>query len=88
MDPTEGNFSLTESVAVIDKGEKTNEKAMDMAQCIIEKGRQKLLAYYPNALYVGEKTDPANQSAYPKVFEEPLTVELLEKHQALSESCK
>ncbi|MGI6011935.1 MAG: extracellular solute-binding protein [Ruminococcus sp.] len=88
VDPTEGNFSLTESVAVVDKGDKTNEKAMEMAQCIVEKGREKLLDYYPNALYEGEKTDSANQSAYPKVFDEPLTVDLLEKHQALSESCK
>ncbi len=79
---------LTESVAVVDKQEKTNEKAMDMAQCIIEKGREKLLEYYPNALYAGETTDSDNQSANPKVFEEPLTVELLERHQALSESCK
>lgn len=88
VDPAEGNFSLTESVAVVDKQEKTNEKAMDMARCIIEKGREKLLEYYPNALYAGETTDSANQSANPKVFEEPLTVELLERHQALSESCK
>ena len=88
VDPTEGNFSLTESVAVVDKQEKTNEKAMEMARCIIEKGREKLLEYYPNALYAGETTDSANQSANPKVFEEPLTVELLERHQALSESCK
>src|SRR5699024_6224596 len=43
VDPAEGNFSLTESVAVVDKQEKTNEKAMDMARCIIEKGREKLL---------------------------------------------
>lgn len=75
-------------LAVVDKQEKTNEKAMDMARCIIEKGREKLLEYYPNALYAGETTDSANQSANPKVFEEPLTVELLERHQALSESCK
>ena len=36
VDPEEGNFSLTESVAVVDKGDKTNDKAMEMAQCIIE----------------------------------------------------
>ena len=28
VDPTEGNFSLTESIAVIDKGDKTNPLAM------------------------------------------------------------
>ena len=39
VDPAEGNFSLTESVAVLDKGESTNPLAMEMAQCIIENGR-------------------------------------------------
>lgn len=88
VDPTEGNFSLTESVAIVDKGDKINPLAQEMAQCIIEKGRSELQKYYPNALYEGETTDSANSSAYPKVFSEPLTVELLEKHQELSESCK
>ena len=36
IDPQEGNFSLTESVAVIDKKDKTNPLAMEMAQCIIQ----------------------------------------------------
>ncbi len=40
VDPTEGNFSLTESVAVIDKGDKTNGLAMEMAECIIKNGRK------------------------------------------------
>lgn len=88
IDPAEGNFSLTESVAVVDKGDKTNEKTMEMAQCIIENGREELQSYYPLALYDGEKTDAENLSANPKVFPEPLTVDLLEKHQALSEECK
>lgn len=88
VDPTEGNFSLTESVAVLDKdnGEKA-EKAMEMAQCIIEKGRKELQKTYPLAVYEGE-TDSDNKSAYPKVFPEKLTVELLEKHQELSEASK
>lgn len=88
VDPTEGNFSLTESVAVVDKGDATNPLAQEMAQCIIEKGRSELQKYYPNALYEGETTSSENASAYPKTFAEPLTVELLESHQALSESCK
>ena len=49
-DPTEGNFSLTESVAVVDKGEQTNPLAQEMAECIITKGRSELQKYYPNAL--------------------------------------
>lgn len=88
VDPTEGNFSLTESVAVIDKGDKTNALAMEMAECIIQKGRKELIKYYPNALYEGETTDEANKSSYPKTFGERLTVDLLEKHKELSESCK
>ena len=88
VDPTEGNFSLTESVAVMDKdnGDKA-DKAMEMAQCIIEKGRKELQKTYPLAVYDGE-TDSDNKSAYPKVYPEKLTVDLLEKHQELSEECK
>lgn len=88
VDPKEGNFTLTESVAVVDKGDKTNPKAMEMAKVIIEKGRSGLQEYYPVALYNGEKTDSANKSNNPKQFEKPLTVNLLEQHQELSESCK
>ena len=88
VDPVEGNFTLTESVAVVDKGEDSNPLAMEMAQCIIEKGREELITYYPIPLYGGETADSENQSGNPKVFPEKLTVDLLEKHQELSESCK
>lgn len=88
IDPSEGNFSLTESVAVIDKGDKTNEKAMEMAKVIIESGREDILSYYPLALYKNESQDAANKSANSKQFPEKLTVELLKKHQELSESSK
>ena len=88
IDAQEGTFSLTESVAVVDKGDKTNKKAMEMAQCIIENGREDLLKYYPVALYEGEKQDSKNKAANEKVFKEKLTVELLKQHQALSEAAK
>ncbi|MDY3619466.1 extracellular solute-binding protein [Agathobaculum sp.] len=88
VDPAEGNFSLTESVAVIDKGDQTNPLAMEMAQCIIENARAELIQTYPNPLYAGEAADPANQSAHPMTFPEPLTFELFQQHQALSESAK
>ena len=88
VDPTEGNFSLTESVAVLDKGDKTNPEAMKMAQCIIENGREELQANYPNPLYEGESADAANKSAYPKTFSEPLTFELYKHHQEISEAAK
>lgn len=88
VDPTEGNFSLTESAAVLDKGDKTNPLAMEMAQCIIENGRQELQQTYPNPLYEGESADAANKSAYSRTFAEPLTFELFQKHQQISENAK
>lgn len=88
IDPKEGNFTLTESAAVVDKGDKTNSKAMEMAKCIIEKGRAKLLESYPIPLYDGETVADSEKSGNPKKFSEPLTVDLLKKHQALSEECK
>lgn len=88
VDPSEGSFSLTESAAVVDKGEKTNPKAMEMVECIVKNARAELQEYYPLALYQGESSDSGNKSDNPKVFGEELTVDLLKKHQELSESCK
>ncbi len=88
VDPTEGNFTLTESLAVVDKGEGTNPLAMEMVQCIIENGRADLMTYYPVPLYEGETADSSAISANSKTFPEALTVELLEKHRNLSEECK
>lgn len=88
VDPAEGNFTLTESVAVVDKGDDSNPKAMEMAECIIENGRADLLKYYPIPIYEGEQVDDTKVSGDPKVFPEKLTVDLLKEHQALSESCK
>ncbi|RDY28485.1 ABC transporter permease subunit [Romboutsia weinsteinii] len=87
-DPIEGNFELTESVAVINKGDNTNPLAMEMAECIIKNGRSEIMKTYPNALYEGEEVDSNKASAYPKKFSEKLTVDLLKKHQEFSESCK
>lgn len=88
VDPTEGTFTLTESVAVVDKGEKTNSKAMEMSKVMVEKARPELLKTYPVALYEGEKQDSANKAPNEKTFPEPLTVSLLEKHQEISEAAK
>lgn len=88
VDPTEGNFTLTESLAVVDKGDDTNPLAMEMVQCIIENGRTDLMTYYPVPLYESETADSNAISSNSKTFTEALTVELLEKHRALSESCK
>ena len=87
VDPAEGNYSLTESVAVLDKGKASNPKAQAMAATIIDQGRAELLQTYPTPLYDGEKA-PANGSAHPKTFTEPLSVDLLQQHQDFSEACK
>lgn len=88
VDPTEGNFSLTESVAVVDKDAATSDVAMQMAQCIIENARAELIQTYPNALYEGETATSENKSQYPRTFGEPLTVELLREHTAFSDAAR
>lgn len=88
IDPTEGNFALTESVAVIDKGKKSNPLAMEMAKVIIEKSRADILNDYPVVIYEGEEVAPENQATNSKVYKEPLTTELLKAHRELSESAK
>lgn len=88
VDPTEGSFTLTESLAVVNKGDRTKALAMEMVQCILEKGRQDLMTYYPVPLYAGETAEQSAMSANSRVYPEALTVELLEAHRALSESCK
>ena len=87
VDPKEGNFTLTESVAVLDKGKDDNSKlAMKMAECIIKKGRSKLIKNYPVPIYKGEKEDKEQKSGNPKTYKEKLTLDLLKQHQQLSEN--
>lgn len=81
VDPVEGNFSLTESVAVVDKKNATTDLALKMAETIIKDGRKDLITNYPVALYEGESVEEDNKPAQSMKFSEPLTVELLEKHQ-------
>ena len=83
IDPTEGNFTLYEAAAVIDKGDKTNPNAQKVVETIVKFGRKDLLTYYPVALYKGENVTAENRPAHPAQFSEPLTVELLQKHQKL-----
>lgn len=88
IDPLEGSFTLTESLGVVDKGDKTSDLAKDMVKCIVEKGRPSLMEYYPVPIYKGEKSDSTAISIHSKVFKEALTVELLEKHKKFSENSK
>lgn len=88
VDPVEGNFALTESVAVINKGKKTNPLAMEIAKCIIDKSRVDIIKDYPVVLYDGESVEEENRATNSRSFAQPLTTELLKAHQQLSESVK
>ena len=88
IDPTEGNFSLTESLAVVNKDNESNAKALKMANLILAKGREGLIKYYPVALYEGEVVDESYKPKYSKVYKEPLTVKLLKEHQHLFKNAK
>lgn len=87
VDPTEGNFALTESVAVINK-KNYNPLAMEIAECIIKNARADIIKDYPVVLYEGETVDAENIAGNSKTFSQTLTTELLREHQDLSESCK
>lgn len=85
VDPAEGTYSLSESVAVVNKGEGTNPLAQQIAAVLVDEGRPLLQQTYPKALYVGE--DSSGESVLARDSKVPLTVELLEKHQAFSDEC-
>lgn len=88
VDPTEGNFSYTESVAVVDKDDKKSELAMEMAETISKDAREELITHYPVALYKGETVADTNKPEHAKKFEKALTVELLQEHQDFFKAAK
>ncbi|WP_212031207.1 extracellular solute-binding protein [Cytobacillus depressus] len=88
IDPLEGNFSLTESIAVVDKDDETTKLTMEIAEVIIKNARKDLLTYYPVALYEGETVAETNKPAHSMKFKDPLTVDLLEQHQQFFKSAK
>lgn len=47
IDPAEGNFSLTESAAVVKKDTERRDLAMKMAECIVTKGRRETAGNIP-----------------------------------------
>lgn len=85
VEPAEGTYTLTESFAVVDKGDKTNPKAEEMLNVILEKGREDLMAIYPSAIYKGETPDESHAAKNQKVYPQALTAELLKEHQDLME---
>ena len=74
---------LTESVCVTDKGAGGNPLAMKMAETLVRTARPGILKVYPVPLYEGENFREDARSSNVKAFPEPLTVELLKRHQAL-----
>lgn len=89
QDPTEGAYILTESIAMIDKGEETkNDLAQEAINAILTDGREELLEYYPLAVYEGEETNAEYASEEYKTFPEPLTTELLEDHINIADQAK
>lgn len=88
IDPTEGNFSLTESVAVVNKGGDKQKLAMKIAKVIADKARPALLKQYPVALYKGETVAKEHEPKHATKWETPLTVDLLEQHQAFFKSAQ
>lgn len=87
VDPTEGNFALTESVAVINK-KNYNPLAMEITECIIKNARSDIIKDYPVVLYEGESVEAENIAGNSRTFSKTLTTDLLREHQELSESCK
>jgi iron(III) transport system substrate-binding protein len=89
VDPIEGNYSLTESIAVVKKADTaTTQLAMEMAKVIITNARAALIKDYPVALYQGEAVDDLNKPGNSKNFAQPLTVELLQAHQEFFKAAK
>jgi iron(III) transport system substrate-binding protein len=89
VDPLEGNYSLTESLAVVKKADTaTTQLAMEMAKVIITNARAALIKDYPVALYQGETVDDINKPGNSKIFAQPLTVELLQAHQEFFKAAK
>lgn len=87
IDPLEGNFSLTESVAVVDK-EGDDALAIEIAKVLATEARADLIEQYPVVLYEGEQVNAEYIPAHLKKWETTLTVGLLEKHQTFFKEAK
>lgn len=87
VEPREGTYSLTESVAVVDHNEGVNPLAQEIAAVIVDSGRKRLMNTYPKPLYQGE-APRENSSSNPKEWPDALTVPLLEIHKEVSERCR
>lgn len=87
VDPAEGTYVLTESVAVLDKGASENPLAQEIAGVLVDAARPEIMQTYAMPLYSGERLDESQHRVF-KEFDEPLTVDLLKAHQEFSDRCK
>lgn len=89
VDPEEGTYELVESVAIINKDDKTKaEDAKKIANIILKDARKKIMDLYPTELYEGESAKEDYKAKNKKVYPESLTIDLLKEHQSLSEEAK
>lgn len=75
VDPIEGNYTLTESFALI-KDTKQNKAIIEI---LFNESHKGMLEYYPSRLFVTDEKS-SDKTLNPKTFKEPLTKELLNKH--------
>lgn len=86
VDPTEGNFVLTESVAVL-QHEKIKPEAKKAAEILSTKTRSEMIDQYPIALFNNEEK-PSLKSDRVKFFDQTLTTDLLKEHINLFNTAK
>ncbi|MCL2676569.1 MAG: extracellular solute-binding protein [Streptococcaceae bacterium] len=82
VDPTEGNYVLTESVAVVNH-KNMNPDAEKAAEIIATKSRADMIKQYPVKLFNGETVPTTSNNEHVKFFNQPLTTDLLKQHIAL-----
>lgn len=87
IDPQEGNFSLTESLAIINKEDK-NQLTEEIAKVMLVDARKEMLASYPAQLYKNEEIDPSNLATNPETYKESLSVDLYKRHKEMMTSAK
>lgn len=83
IDPLEGNYTLVESIAVVDKKDDEKEAlAAEIAQYIAEEARSGIIEYYPVPIFKDEAIDEQYIPTRLKRWKSTLTVDLLQQHQA------
>ena len=75
VDPTEGNYTLTESFAIISD----NDSSKKAVKLLFEKCHQKMLEQYPSRLFKDDVIPKENETNT-KIFSEKLTLDLLQEH--------